>query len=118
MLRTLLVLLFCSMLCACDSGGNAPAATASVEQQLAKLPATIEGDLIAGEGDEYDPALAHLPAAGSLTVGEEVVDVLIDRAMLKAAALPDDSGRVRLTLGEKVDRAGFAQYRVTRIERL
>ncbi len=114
------VLLASVMLVACSTGeSDSSASSASLQTTLATLPATIEGELIAGDDEGDDEGGIPEFTFGSITVGEENVDVIIPPEMLASAALPDNIGKVRATLGSVTkEYGGFSYYKVTKLERL
>lgn len=119
MRATFLIALIASLLvAACGSTVSNPTATSSAAS-LATLPATVEGDLIAGADEaDVDQGSSFEYVFGTLTVGDENIDVLIKPSVLQAAALPDDMGKVRATLGSKTEQFGGPAYVVTALERL
>jgi hypothetical protein len=108
---------FVSLLVAACGSKDSDSAAGSTAA-LASLPATLEGELIAGssEGD-YDETPSEY-VFGALTVGDETLSVLVPPSILKAAALPDDVGMVRATLSSKNAEFGVDAYVITELRKL
>jgi len=124
MIRTLLIALVLAFAATgCGPQGASSPQTGSASVDLSNLPVTLEGTLVAdvseGEVDDEDGVSEYSEFNfGTLTVGGEEIDVLVSGSVLRAARLPEAQGRVRATIGAKIEDHGFVHYRITALERL
>jgi hypothetical protein len=116
--KALAVFLASTLLAGCGAQDDA-ASAATVD--LSRLPVTVEGkiDVSVAEGDDDGNGVAEYNF-GTLTVGEQAIDVLVDpEVMRKHAELADAESHVRATLGSATNEfGGGTVYRVTSIEKL
>jgi hypothetical protein len=113
----LAVLAAAALLAGC--GGKDDAATAATVD-LSKLPVTVEGklDVSVTEGDVDDDDVSELNF-GTLTVGAQAIDVLVDPDVMRQHAdLADAEVPVRATLGATKEIGGQTVYQVTALEKL
>lgn len=114
------------LLVACGSsepGGHAAAPSAASSPAsspvLSSLPATVEGDLEinVAEGDVEEGGASEFNF-GTLTVNGNEISVQVSGSLLQSANLPNDSGRVRATLGSKDAQFGGDFYTITALKKL
>jgi hypothetical protein len=121
--RALCLAMLCALLVAgCDPAkppAQGSAAPASSSHTLATLPVTLEGFFVVsvekGDVDENDISEANF---GTLTVAGVDHLVQVSGTVLRASGLPRTGGKVKATLGSRIDLYGPPTYIITAMERL
>ncbi len=114
------ILLALSFLLLLACGKNEPGATSAASDKLLNsLPATVEGvlvlDVSEGDGEFGDYTDFNF---GTLTIGTEDVLVEASGEVVRNLKLPDDGGRVRVTISSKSGEGYMTMYKISSVQRL
>ena len=111
------VLVHAAIISGCDSKetsaskSSAVPAQASTSAAASTLPGTLEGNLTLDHSNDWG-------VWATLTVGSATYHLAIPASVFDASGVPDEGGKVRVTIDSKEEQTGMTTYHVSSLQKL